>query len=265
VRTAEGYWSTPWSEEEVSYLREFYEAKPAKEIAEHLGRSVNAVRLRARIEGLKSRHRAGVNSLVRDYFRTIDTPMKAYVLGLLTADAYVSRAGQLVLALHEKDRELVELVRDQVAPAARINTYTSRTSPMARFTISSPELVGDLARHGVVRAKSLITTWPDALPPDLEGSYVCGYFDGDGSLRARPPYRWAVVSGSPQFLTEMQVKIGERIGVRAGGPYRDRRHRACWSLVQTGEPVREIDAWLHRDVPGLARKRLSGEQALQNS
>ena len=89
-------------------------------------------------------------------------------------------------------------------------------------------------------------------------SFVCGYYDGDGSLGTNPLPRWSVVSGNPKFLQVMQVKIEEHTGIWVGGPYEDKRHEHAWSIVKSGEPVRALDEWVHRDVPGLARKRLAG-------
>ena len=251
-----GGYSPPWTDENVQFLRDNYATMTAPQIAEKIGRTCIAVHVRAHLEGLKSLHRTGVNSLIPGYFRVIDTPVKAYLLGLLVADGSMSKAGQLKLELHEKDACLVELARDEIAPGARIGHYRTRTTPMVRFMVSAPDLVADLASHGVVNAKSLITRWPDDVPPKLESSYMCGYFDGDGSLRAEPPYRWTVVSGNPDFLEVMQDRIKTHTGVKVGGPYRDTRHKAAWSIVATGKPVQALDAWLHHDVPGLARKRL---------
>ena len=112
----------------------------------------------------------------------------------------MSKAGQLKLELHRKDLEIVVAVRDGLAPDARIRYYNTRTTPMARFMLSDPGLVADLASHGVVNAKSLITVWPNGLPVELVNSFVCGYYDGDGSLGTRPVPRWAVVSGNREFL-----------------------------------------------------------------
>lgn len=257
-RSAQGYGGPVWTEEDLAYLRDNYGTMTGKDIAEHLGRSYQAVMMRASKLGLKSRHRLGVGSLVPDYFKVLDAPMKAYILGLLTADGFVTKAGQVFLALHEKDRALVEAVRDELAPGARIGAYKTRTTPMVRFSVSAPGLVADLASHGVVNRKSLITIWPSGLPDEFVGSYVCGYYDGDGSLGLVPLPRWAVVSGNPEFLRVMQARIHEHTGVSVGGPYQDRRHEHAWSIIQTGEPVRVLDEWIHRDVPGLARKRLAG-------
>jgi hypothetical protein len=259
TRSAQGYGGPVWTEEDLTYLRENYGTMPGKEIAAHLGRTYQGIMTRASALGLKSRHRMGVNSLVKDYFKVIDTPMKAWVLGLLAADGSMSKAGQLKLELHRKDLAIVEAVRDDMAPDARISFYSTRTTPMARFMLSDPGLRADLASHGVVNNKSLITVWPSGLPDEFVNSFVCGYFDGDGSLGTTGPWlRWSVVSGNPEFLQVMQDKIHEHTEIWVPGPYEDRRHENAWAIVKSGKPVRALDEWIHRDVPGLARKRLTG-------
>jgi hypothetical protein len=251
------YGCVRWTEEDLAYLRENYASMRARDIAAHLRRTQQAVCARAGLLGLESRQRAGANSLVKDYFKVIDTPMKAWVLGLLAADGNISRAGQLKLELHSKDIEIVEAARDELAPDARIFFRVLGKSPMARFTIQNPGLQADLASLGVVSAKSLITEWPNGLPGAFMNSFVCGYYDGDGSLGTTGKWlRWAVVSGNPPFLEEMQVRIQEHTGIWVGGPYEDRRHEHAWSIVKSGESVRALDEWIHRDVPGLTRKRL---------
>jgi hypothetical protein len=257
-RSAQGYGGPVWTADEEQYLREHYAKAPAKEVAAEMGRSVAAIRVRAINLGLPSHHRAAINSLIPDYFQVIDTHIKAYLLGLLMADGCISRANQLALALSAKDIELVELLRDELAPAARIGSYLTREGkPMATFKISSPALAADLARHGVVPAKTLVTRWPTELPEHLEASFTCGYFDGDGSLLPKWCYRWTVVCGSTPFLEQMQERIRAHTGIKVGGLYRDTRHENAWSICATGEPVRALDEWIHRDVPGLARKRFS--------
>jgi len=255
-RSREGYGGPLWTGEELAYLRENYAVMSAKDIAAHLGRTPQAVHGRASRLGLVSRHRLGVNSLAKDYFKVIDTPMKAWVLGLLAADGSVSKAGQLKLELHRKDLEIVEAVRGELAPEARISFYRTRTTPMARFMVSDRGLREDLASHGVVNAKSLITVWPDRVPDHLVNSFVCGYYDGDGSIGAVPNPRWSVVSGNPDFLRTMQDRIAGLTGIKVGGPYRDTRHEHAYCIVATCGPAVALDAWVHEDVPGLTRKRL---------
>jgi len=255
--------SLPWTPEELAYLRANYATMRADEIATALGRPYWGVLRRASIEKLPSYQRAGMNSLVPDYFRIIDTPMKAYLLGLLMSDGSISDRYQLKLEVHEKDRCLAELARDTIAPQARIGSHrirqrSGKITPMARFAVQSPDLGADLARHGVVNRKTLVVKWPVTVPAKLENSFACGYYDGDGSLDRRPPYRWSTVCGIPDFLVEMQECIARHTGIRVTGPYQDKRHDHAWSIVTSGQRVPELDAWLHHDVSGLARKRLTG-------
>ena len=257
-RSAQGHGGPLWTADEEQYLREHFAKAPAKEVAAAMGRSLAAVRVRAIKMGLPSHHRVAVNSLVPDYFQVIDTHMKAYLLGLLMADGCISASNQLALALSAKDIELVELLRDELAPAGRLKSYlTKEGKPMAVFKVQSPALAADLARHGVVQAKTLITRWPADLPEHLDASFTCGYFDGDGSLLPKWVYRWTVVCGSTEFLEQMQERVRAHTGIKVGGLYRDTRHENAWSICATGEPVRVLDEWIHRDVPGLARKCLA--------
>lgn len=246
----------PWSEAEIAYLRSNYHLRSPKEVGEHLDRTPNAVRLAASKLKLPSLFHTGARSVQHDYFQEIDTPAKAYILGLLTADGCITTGtGQLTLALHTKDRDAVEFMRDELCPDTRITERMVRTSEMAYLHVQSPQITEDLARHGVVARKSLIIRWPETVPGFLEGSYLCGYFDGDGSLGLKPLFRWALTSGSRPFLEDVQERALHHTGVRIGGPYRDGR-KLCWSIVKTGRLVQDLDAWLHADVQGFDRKRL---------
>ena len=98
------------------------------------------------------------------------------------------------------------------------------------------------------------------IAPDMQRSFLHGYFDGDGSLGIRPMPRWAMVTGCEPFLRDAQAFILAEAGIRVGGPYQDKRHKSAWSIVATGGPVRALDAWLQQDGLGLARKRLAGQE-----
>jgi hypothetical protein len=259
-----GGFSPKWTDTEDDYLKANYSLIPAQRIADHLGRSRVGVVLRGGKYGLVSYQQIGTASIRHDYFAHIDTPEKAYVLGLLAADGSIAQgrsgARQIVLALQRKDRSGVEFVRDQIAPAARLYESRMGDSDMVRFAIQSKQLAADLASHGVTAAKSLTLAWPTGLPERLANSYICGYFDGDGSLGRGKDLRWAVTSGSYPFLQEIQARVAAGAAANVGGPYRDGR-KICWSIVSGGRlQVPRIDAWIHADVHGLARKRLDYDQ-----
>jgi hypothetical protein len=99
--------------------------------------------------------------IVQDYFHVIDNARKAYLLGLLAADGNVLETPpRVTLELAMRDRELVELFRDEVAPAVR----TKRRPRQSRngqdyvlLAVTSAQLAADLAKWGVVPRETFHT------------------------------------------------------------------------------------------------------------
>jgi hypothetical protein len=247
-----------WTHEEDEYVKANYATVLARDIATHLGRSRQAVVQRATRHGLKGHRRAGWHSAQHDYFASIDTPEKAYILGLFMSDGCITRVNQLCLSLHVRDEAAVMHARDRIAPAARLNYHGTAGCPMVKFAIQSPRIAADLANLGLVPAKSYTVTWPARVPEEHAGSFVCGLFDGDGSLvhGATNMPRWTLISASPPLLEAVQQRAFNQTGTWIGGPYRDRRSKAR-SIVATGRgQVSDLDEWTHQHVAGLTRKRL---------
>ena len=126
--------------------------------------------------------------------------------------------------------------------------------------MSSARMREDLGRLGVVPRKSHVLQYPD-IPARLDNSFVLGCLDGDGTLcssRSRNGrYQWGLYSASLPFLVDVQAHVLEGVGIRLSGPT---RQGAIHGLkCQHQERIRTLDAWLHADIPGLARKRLSAD------
>lgn len=254
-----GGFAKPWNDDDDAYLKAHYSTVSVTELAAHFGRTANGVQQRAGKFHLVSRHRIGGATARVDYFDQVDTPMKAYLLGLLAADGWVSPRNRVCLSLAAYDRSAVELLRDEVSPATRLQEYRVSATDMVSFGVQAPQLAAGLAKYGVTPAKTHTLTWPELLPETLANSYVCGYFDGDGSLGKASGFpRWAITCASIPFLEAIQQRAFNQTGTWIGGPYRDKRHSAS-SIVATGRgQVRDLDEWIHDEVPGLARKRYAG-------
>ena len=73
-----------WKEFEDEYIKKYY-YKGAKEVQKHLpNRTISAIQNRAFVLGIK------YLTYNKNYFDVIDTPTKAYWLGFLYADGYVT-------------------------------------------------------------------------------------------------------------------------------------------------------------------------------
>ena len=150
--------------------------------------------------------------ITEDTFALVDTEAKAYSLGFLLADAYVSTDRRTItLAVKRDDMAAVDYVRSccgSTAPTfskGRSSGYSG--GDLICVGLSSKKLVSDLGALGVTPRKSVSTFLPE-IRSDLKRHLIRGLFDGDGCIGGRQ--FWLV--GSPSVLSSV-VKAGEEIGV----------------------------------------------------
>src|SRR6476620_1741130 len=100
-------------------------------------------RLRA---GISDKRRTQMDLVRHDYFHSIERPIQAYVLGLLASDGNVSSdRPRIQFSVHEEDRVLTEIVRDELAPGSPILTPPCRDYRLAKVHFTSPMMHTDLA------------------------------------------------------------------------------------------------------------------------
>lgn len=205
------------------------------------------------------RHGVQRRSGVADYkksfdeaaFSVVDTPEKAYWLGILITDGYVIEAkgvGSPLVGLQMTDREAAEGFRDFLGlqhPVLRIEPRGERHQPMYRAVCYSRRMAGDLARFGVVPRKSRSTFLP-LLAEDLMPHLMRGIFDGDGTASRRADGQLLVgFCGSERLVAEVRMWLICRLGVS------DNR-------VHENGAIRYVQ-WSHRsDVRRVARYLYGG-------
>jgi hypothetical protein len=158
---------------------------------------------------------AGVNER---YFKQVDTPRKAYWLGLLFADGWIVTHKDVsigfALALHERDLDLLEAFAFDLGCPSLVRR-TRLGSPLHQVKVTSAEACADLACHGVVPRKSSVIELPD-LPGHLMPHFVRGYFDGDGSVSVRGATLSAqITSGSEAMLEQVRAYLALAEGIQA--------------------------------------------------
>ena len=122
-------------------------------------------------------------------FSNIDTPEKAYWIGFLSADGYISNVkgnGKKVgLALSIKDKGHLEKFKKFISATYPIHEYISSGFSCAKYcriVVSSEKMFDDLCRIGIVENKTNVLNSPKNIPNNLLRYYILGYFDGDGSI-----------------------------------------------------------------------------------
>lgn len=149
-------------------------------------------------------HRLNCNE---NCFAEIDTPEKAYWLGLLAADGWIvtcrGEVTGVALALHSRDMELL----NGYARFIGFKHEPKRTRPgvdLHQIKVASKTMALDLVKHGIVPRKSKVLELPE-LPEQLQGHFLRGLFDGDGSVTVRNDTIAAQLTTASERLAD-QVK-----------------------------------------------------------
>lgn len=164
-------------------------------------------------------HYVGRNSN-NNYFETIDSPDKAYFLGLVLADGSIMDLGTetndkkaFKISLTESDSYILETF----IKYARFDTdlkliHPEDDKPRMGFTIFSSKVFHDLKSHGVEQGKSnKQTRIPSALidNEELLIHFIRGYFDGDGIVNGRGHVGFC---GSGTLLNQLRDYFVNRYG-----------------------------------------------------
>lgn len=136
-----------------------------------------------------------------NYFEQIDTPNKAYILGLLYADGcnHVQDSNgrtrnHILLSLQIDDYDLLESVRKEIGYLLPLkerklkshyifDKYVDAKNCKKQMVLdfSNKKMSQDLLKWGMVQNKSLKLEFPN-ISNNLISHFIRGYFDGDGSI-----------------------------------------------------------------------------------
>ncbi len=131
------------------------------------------------------------SKIKRDIFDPITTPEAAYILGFYIADGCVS-GNKFVITLSEKDKEILEKIRDYMSPVTklcykpeRVNKAGITTHPMYSFSFACKEIVSKLEELGLGQKKTYLEkSIRNIVPKEFMWDFIRGYWDGDGNINS---------------------------------------------------------------------------------
>lgn len=179
-------------EQQLDIIKLYNEGKSTVKLAEMFNSKASTIASMLKTNGIELRSNK-INSRKfycnENYFHEIDTEDKAYWLGFIYADGYITinnRRKQFGLALAIKDRSHIEKLNNCLESTYKIHNYTvsagyGEGNMYSRLIIDSERIVDDLQSHGVYANKALILE-PPVLREDLVRHFIRGYIDGDGSI-----------------------------------------------------------------------------------
>lgn len=172
-------WKYQWNIEEDEVIRKFYPMYGYDKVLELLPhRNKKGIQQRA--------SKIGVSYLFYNdkYFNCIDSKEKAYWLGFMCADGYVTSDNRFGMELSIGDINHMQLFLDSLEYNGKIRTRNRDNNMSCQFQIKSSKLYNDLVKCGVTRNKTENLSFPKEhiLPKELHPHFIRGFFDGDGSF-----------------------------------------------------------------------------------
>lgn len=140
-----------------------------------------------------------------DYFEDIDTPDKAYFLGLMVADGNNS-GRSLHIGLQCTDGYILNLFKNKIQFSGNIifhQTKRKNNKLTHLLCIYSNKISSDLLKYGVTPNKTYKTYFPD-IPEHLWSHFIRGVFDGDGSIWVSGRYKFFSLAGTFELLSAIQ-------------------------------------------------------------
>lgn len=130
-----------------------------------------------------------------NYFDIIDNEHKAYWLGLLLADGFLSNSGHATesfgISLSVKDKYILEEFLKDLDSTYTVKEYVGKSKfensctdfIYVKILIKSKQIFKKLTEYGFTVKKSYDGTVPEKhIPDDLKIHFIRGYFDGNGGL-----------------------------------------------------------------------------------
>lgn len=238
---------------------EMYEnGMSAVKIAKELGvtnSKVYWILQKNKVERRSNKENSRRYDLSQDFFETINTEAKAYWLGFMYADGYLSlsKEGQkyVGMALSVEDKDHIVKFGESINSTYPVNVYITPTQfehgivtiEYARLRMTSEKMFSDLENQGCVQHKSLILEYPkrEQVPQELIHHFLRGYIDGDGCYSVDN----IKILGTYEFLQGINNELGYHLSVIKHSKHNDKNS----GYLSIGKAkAKEMIPWLYKDA-----------------
>ena len=249
------------SEEQINIIKNMYEQHiGSSTIAKVIGKKTGTVThyITKYLGGLRSQSEANRKYVYNvNFFEEINTEEKAYWLGFIYADGYISKTASghsFGISLSINDKEHLEKFKKSLSSNIEIRTYKNNSgytnNEYCRILISNKKIVSDLEKHGVVEHKTLILKKPD-IDEKFFAHFIRGYLDGDGCIsycKSNKSYTIKIV-GTDSILNFIKIFIEKNTNCKINKFYKRRKDDIVSSLELGGNlQVRKVLDILYKDA-----------------
>lgn len=212
-----------------------------------------------------------------DYFEKIDTPSKAYFLGLMYADGSIidgkTKFGRdkftVSIELKYSDSYILEEFKKQTESESEVKrtdhkerfvVVNGKTYKFikddAYFRISCTKMAQDLIKWGcVIRKTDKLEKIPD-IPKDLIRYFILGFYDGDGIASVGEQSHYMGFCGTFKMMESISLYLHEELGLPLLEPYYNKNNKIYYIQYSTKERIKTLFNYFYTDleIPHLIRK-----------
>lgn len=232
-------------------------SKNIPELSKECGVSERAYSRILKENGINSRLKRRYSIENEDYFDTIDTNDKAYFLGLIYADGFVGEHDNFVISLKylEDNNNVLYKLKEEIGFSGElrerrvVSSYNNNKIDHSLILgISNKKIVSDLKKHGVLVRKSYKSTMLPNIEDKFLGSFIRGFFDGDGSICSYydnydKRHRWNFsILADELFLNDIQDCFNRLLGIKkvklkktSSSEVLDLSHRGVENIIKIRE------------------------------
>ena len=172
-------WNNKWSEEELGILKKNYPIGGVQKVIQLLpNRSHKA------ILSMAAKHKINQWSYNENYFEEINSPEKAYWLGFIWADGYITKTNCFGIELAIKDKEHLEKFQQDLESNTKIKERSKvsfgKIHKSCILEFRNKKMVQDLQDKGIKTRKTYNLSIPK-INQEFYKDFIRGYFDGDGT------------------------------------------------------------------------------------
>ena len=241
-------------ETEKTDIKELYiQGKTCQQIAELYGVSKCTISRLLRKNNVETREPSQYMrkySVDEDFFDVIDTPEKAYVIGILWADGCNYPPRNVVrLGLQAGDKQILEDISRLINSDKPLQFVKGRDREQDTYALNivNKHISKVLDSLGMHQAKSLILEFPQWLDVKLYPAFIRGYYDGDGGLSKREHTYNVQIVGTSNMCYAM-MNILSNIGI-ASKVYNTAHNDVTKSLyIGCKDNVKNFLDWIYKDA-----------------
>lgn len=225
-------------------IGDYRDGQSLVEIGEKLGIGPNRIKkvlISNSVEIRDASHARRTYDIDEHYFDVIDTPNKAYILGLLYSDGNINTSGghyTIRIRLQEYDVDILEKIRHELKYTGNLRFYdlnnkNSNWQNCYGLEINNKHMVEKLMEYGVIPNKSLLIKFPNFLKKELVSHFIRGFWDGDGHISTKRYLTCCTCNGD--FILGLQEFLYENFDINSNVYTHDSPSGKVLNLVITSK------------------------------